>query len=161
MKSIKLVIFLFLNIFMFTISCSQTDYNKEITINVDSVYWDAEIGNSWYINKNGTSLWYQYKDNERYLADFGDVVIDHFNWKINHDTIFFYADNAVKPMAKYQILNINDSIMSVCDVGKYGNNKAIVFKYSKNQYQKPKASREYEIYEVDSDTLKQIYPVNE
>lgn len=157
-SNFKLVIFLFFNISIITLSCLQIDYYNKITLNKDFVYWDAEIGNSWYINKNGKSIWYHYKNNERYIVDFGDIVIDYFNWEINYDTIFFYINKDDKPMAKYQILNINDSLMSMRDVGKYGSEKVIVFKYSMNQFEKPKESRTYEIYKIDLDTLKRIYP---
>jgi len=160
MKFFRLSIFLLFNISIFTTSCSQ-EIGKKITLGMDYVYWDAKIGYSWYINKDGTALWYQNINNERYLADFEDVIIECFKWKINHDTIFFYADNATKYTAKYNILSINDSIMRVRDLGKYPSSKEnMIFKFSNNQSLKPKTVREDEIYELDSlDRLQQIYPV--
>jgi len=112
MISIKLMknILLYISA-VYVVSCQQINYREKITLNKDYVFWDSEIGYSWHLNKNGVALWYGYKDEQRYLSDFGDVIIDKIYWKINIDTIFFFADNAVSPTAMYQIMNVKNNIL--------------------------------------------------
>ena len=97
-----------------SIASSQEDIESIITKN-NFAFWDTESGyDCWYFNKNGIAVEYMNKKNKRYIPDMGDVIGDHYYWKINKDTVFLCVDSTLKRGCnEYKILAITDNYMKV------------------------------------------------
>lgn len=115
-------------------------------------FWDAENNSySWYLNDNKKALWYEIDDNNRYIADFGDVIIECFNWKIDKDTIFFISQGSSMIFAKFLLISTSDSNIVVQDINRHPfSSDTVKFVFSNNQLTMPIPHSDYEIFQVDT-----------
>ena len=155
MKIILMILFLLI----FTKVYSQFKF-YDIAFSKDSIYLDASIGYNWFLDINGNAIWYEVIGGKRIYSNFDDVIYDSLKWQIHKDTIFFFLDNSRKPFSKYQIINTctQDSSFTVKNLNENGAYKYKTLEISPNQINAPARNFEYEIFELDSNRLKKIFP---
>ena len=57
-------------------------------------YWDANVGYSYAFARDGTCYEYMYNDQgKRERADYGDVLIDHFDWHVEGNRLHIEVGN--------------------------------------------------------------------